>query len=249
MNLIHTQYETHYIRVPAFEGPLDLLLSLIEKRKLFINDVALSDVTDDYLKTIEDAPVFPTHNVSGFLLIASTLVLIKSRSLLPELPLTTEEEGDIADLEDRLKRYQLIKTLGDQIAPLYGKNRSYSKKGRKRVPVVFSPDQYTSLTVIVGCIDSLFKNLPNENKTVATQIKQTLRLEDVMNDLRERISQRLRVSFHTLSRTGSHERHRVIVHFIAMLELVKAGSINATQEAMFEDIEMESLEIDTPKYF
>ena len=71
------------VKQQHFEGPLDLLLSLIEKRKLFINDIALAKVTDDFISHIQSLNQFPMADSANFILIASTLLLIKSKSLLP----------------------------------------------------------------------------------------------------------------------------------------------------------------------
>src|SRR4051812_32375972 len=100
------------VKHEQFEGPLDLLLSLIEKRKLFINDISLAKVADDFINHIKNFEQFPIGESANFILIASTLLLIKSKSLLPTLQLTEEEQGSIEDLETRLKIYQRIKDGG-----------------------------------------------------------------------------------------------------------------------------------------
>lgn len=97
------------IKTQVFEGPLDLLLNLVEKKKLFINDIALSKVTDDFIAYIQSFEAMPIGDAAHFILIASTLLLIKSKSLLPTLNLTEEEEVGIQDLETRLKIYKRIK--------------------------------------------------------------------------------------------------------------------------------------------
>ena len=95
----------YQVKTHIFEGPLDTLLSLIEKRKLFINDISLSKVADDYIAYIKSLENFPIADSAHFILIASTLVLIKSKSLLPNLTLSEEEEHSIEDLEARLREY------------------------------------------------------------------------------------------------------------------------------------------------
>ena len=98
----------YHVKTEQFEGPLDLLLSLIEKRKLFISDFSLSRVADDYISHIRTFERFPMNDVANFLLVASTLVLIKSKTLLPELDLTKEEETDIDDLKKRLALFEIF---------------------------------------------------------------------------------------------------------------------------------------------
>ena len=86
------------IKTEIFEGPLDLLLSLIEKRKLLINEVSLSKVTDDFISYLQNREAYSIKDASEFLVIASTLLLIKSRSLIPSLNLSEEEKEDMMDL-------------------------------------------------------------------------------------------------------------------------------------------------------
>src|SRR3989338_7737604 len=102
---------SYQLKTEHFEGPLDLLLNLIEKRKLFIGDFALSKVADDYIAHIRSFEAYPMNDVANFLLVASTLVLIKSKSILPDLTLTNEEESDIDDLKRRLAMYELFRNL------------------------------------------------------------------------------------------------------------------------------------------
>src|SRR3989344_4796688 len=103
-----TQYT---VKTTVFEGPLDLLLELVTKRKLFVNDVSLSEVTDDFILYLEKHDEFPIGESAEFIVVASTLMLIKSRSLLPMIELSDEEEESIHDLENRLALYARVKTL------------------------------------------------------------------------------------------------------------------------------------------
>ena len=103
------------VKTSVFEGPLDLLLELINKRKLFVSDVSLARVTDDFICYIEQYESagrrIPIAESAEFIMVASTLMLVKSRSLLPGLRLTEEEEESISDLEQRLALYAYMKEL------------------------------------------------------------------------------------------------------------------------------------------
>ncbi|MCX6712768.1 MAG: segregation/condensation protein A, partial [Candidatus Vogelbacteria bacterium] len=103
--------EEFLLKMANFEGPLDLLLSLIEKRKLHVSDVSLAQVTDDYIAFIRSGENISVENMANFILIASTLILIKSYSLISTLAVTEEEKADIKDLENRLKLYQRVREL------------------------------------------------------------------------------------------------------------------------------------------
>src|SRR5689334_22763292 len=113
------------VKTQAFEGPLDLLLDLIEKKKLFVNDISLAKVTDDFIEHVKQFENLPMGEAAHFILVASTLLLIKSKSLLPDLNLTEDEKGDIHDLEIRLKIYQRIKEAGKHVQALFGEEMIY----------------------------------------------------------------------------------------------------------------------------
>ena len=91
------------VKLSQFEGPLAALLDLIEKRKLSINEISLAKVTDQYVEYLKSLEGFPMEEVAGFIAVASTLLLIKSSSLIPSLELSEEETGEIKDLECCLK--------------------------------------------------------------------------------------------------------------------------------------------------
>ena len=92
------------VKTENFEGPLELLLSLIEQKKLFVNEVSLASVTEDYISYVKSFSNIPTSkqiaDISYFIMIAATLILIKSKSLLPNLNLTTEEETETETEEE-----------------------------------------------------------------------------------------------------------------------------------------------------
>lgn len=240
------------IKQEIFEGPLDLLLSLIEKRKLHINDISLAKVTDDFIKYVEQIPSYSVGDRAQFIVIASTLLLIKSRSLLPNLALTEEEQESIEDLEERLRIYQKIKELGLHIKERYGKNKIYFPRDKTKVISVFSPHPSISVGSIVSALRDSIKRLPIKEQTPKAIVRKVVSLEEMIDRLSERIKGALKVSFKEFSgKSGGISREKkveVIVGFLAMLELVKQGIIDAMQEEKFSDIKMETKDISTPRY-
>jgi segregation and condensation protein A len=236
------------IKTDVFEGPLDLLLNLIEKKKLFINDIALAKVADDYIAYLQGQEKFPIAQSADFLVIASTLLLIKSRSLLPNLNLTDEEQKDIGDLEKRLKIYQRIKELSVHIKNHFGKDIIFAAEPRKAIPV-FSPDQTMTKENLMGAIMSVIRALPKlvENIPKAT-VRKVISLEEMIVDLTKRIQSSIKLSFREFAKVGKEERVNVIISFLAMLELVKQGIVNVKQENHFEDIEIETQQTGVPHY-
>ncbi len=97
--VLNSRQSGYTIKTPAFEGPFALLLDLIEKRQLLVNDLSLSQVTDDFIQHVRSQAEFPIEDASDFIQVAATLLLVKSKSLIPDLQLSGDEEEDIDDLK------------------------------------------------------------------------------------------------------------------------------------------------------
>lgn len=239
--------DTYKVKTPIFEGPLDLLLNLIERRKLLINEISLAAVADDFIAYIRGLEKFPVAESANFILAASTLVLIKSRSLLPALALTEEEEGSVAELERRLKIYQRTRELSRGIGALFGKRPIFLPKPPERAPV-FSPDSRLSIAFIAELIGEILKNLPKTEKLTRAVVEKVVSLEEMIESLTKRVNTCLKMSFHEFAKVGKEKKVNVVVSFLAMLELVKQGVIAVTQDESFGNIEMETENLGVPKY-
>ncbi len=240
---------TYHIRTPVYEGPLELLLALIEKRKLLINDIALAEVADDFLKYLEQHHEFPVAETAQFVLVGSTLLLIKSKSLLPVLSLTDEEQGSIEDLEVRLKLLEQYQLLGRAVvSERFGKERLWGRHhSQKRAPV-FSPDGSMTVANLHAAMQQVLAHLPKAGPKLAeATVRKVVSLEDMMTRLTERISASLQVSFREFSE-GAEGRVNVIVSFLAMLELVRQGVVRVEQESQYGDIRIEADRVGVPRY-
>lgn len=235
---------------PSFQGPLDLLLQLIEKRKLHISTISLSQITDDYLKYLENSEVKSDKNkLADFLVIAATLILIKSISLLPSLETLPEERSDISDLEYRLKLLNTFQGLGLKIKTLFGKNNLFFARDRKITHIVFSPSPDLSLTNLQNAINSVTNNLPKKEHLPEVRVQKVISLEEVIHSLGERISKAARLRFSEFARTTGEGRVGLIVSFLGMLELVKQGIIEASQDDHFGEIDLHNKDLNTPHYY
>jgi len=236
------------VRTETFEGPMDLLLILIEKRKLYINDVSLAAVTDDYISYINKLKEFPIPKSAHFILVASTLLLIKSKSLLPTLELSREEEASIEDLERRLTIYKYIRKLSLGLQSQFGKQILFPRTPSQKREPIFSPFLNLSPTSMHEGIQIVLRNLPRKEQMKKAVVQKVISLEEMVERLTLRVAKNLRMSFNEFSKSDKSERIRVIVGFLAMLELVKQGIITVAQEKDFSDIVMESDRVSTPKY-
>ena len=239
---------TYNVKTHIFEGPLDTLLSLIEKRKLFINDISLAQVADDYIAYINSLGDFPIADSAHFILIASTLVLIKSKSLLPTLTLSEEEEHSIDDLQKRLSEYQKYKALSRHLRQRFGIHVEYLRLPSKEKVIVFTPDKNTSVARIHETIQSVIFQIPKKESVPKAIVQKVISLEETIESLTKRITENMKMSFKDFSGIGKAEKVNVIVSFLAMLELVKQGIIQVRQDKDFHDIEMENQTVSVPRY-
>ena len=238
----------YQIKTDVFEGPLELLLDLVEKRKLFINEISLAQVADDYIAHLKQFEKMPVDFVSNFLIVASTLILIKSKSLLPTLSLTEEETQDIDELERRLKEYQKIRELSLVVKERFAENISFPKGQSREREVVFTPSEEVTPQSIFSAIREVIAHLPKKITLPKVVIKKVISLEDMMDRLSARITGSLKMSFRDFAGVGKEEKVNIIVSFLAMLELVKQGMIAVTQSASGDDIQIETNVLETPNY-
>lgn len=236
------------VKTEVFEGPFDVLLSLIEKRKLYINDISLAEVSDDYIAYTKNLGEMQVGVAANFILIASTLILIKSKSLLPKLELSKEEQGDIEDLERRLKEYQKVKELSVHIRNIFGSQIIFPRSSVSSREPVFAPDKSMTSENIFLAIKNVIKALPKKEVIPQSVVKKVVSLEEVIDNLTTRIQTSLSMSFKEFAGVGKKQKVEVVVGFLAMLELVKQGVIDVAQEGSFNDISMESVEVGVPKY-
>jgi segregation and condensation protein A len=235
--------DTFQIKTGDFEGPFGLLLNLVEKRKLFINDVSLSVVTEDYLSYMNKLGGLHYSEISSFVLVASTLLLIKSKSLLPNLDLTNEEEGDIRKLEERLRLYELFMKLGENIKNNFGERIIFAPLERKNEVLVFLPDNQITKESMMTFARNALGAMPQKVFLPNVEVRKVVSIEEMIDKLTERIQDSLKMNFKDFNGNGKQvtreEKIEVIVGFLAMLELVRQGILNAVQEADGGDIIME----------
>lgn len=235
------------IKQERFEGPLDLLLTLIERKQLYIGDVALSKVTADFIQYVKGFADFPIAESAQFAYVASTLLLIKSRSLLPQLSLSKEEEESIEDLQNRLKLLQRFRDLSRHVRTRFGESPMFLPLGRKVEPV-FAPAKDISVSNLLSAVRAVLAAIPRVEGLSKVAMKKAISLEQMIESLKSRITSALRMSFKDFASAHTGERVNVIVGFLAMLELMKDGLITAHQEKLHGDIMMETGAVSTPRY-
>lgn len=238
---------TFKIETEVYSGPLDLLIELIERRKLLVNDISVASVTDDYMRYVALMEQNPLRETAQFVVLAATLLLIKSKSLLPILDLTSEEEESVENLETRLKLYQIYRNAGKVLALLFGTKTAYERQFVASSEPLFLPDSFTEVGALKAAMQDVLLRLPKKVEKPKVQVRKTVSLEEMIDKLATRIERQLSLTFKDFTGASS-EKTTVIVGFLAVLEMVKQGSVIVRQAARYSDFEIEREGNGAPRY-
>lgn len=226
------------VLLEQFEGPLELLLELIEHEKLSITDISLSQVTEQYMSFLQQLAERNPEELADFLVIASKLLLIKSRILLPEL---VTDEDDEQELAMQLKMYKEYYDASKIIQKIISKKTfSFSRmKPAVTIEPVFNPPQ----SLHVSLLHSLFREILEDVQHIVDlpkkRIRRTISLQEKIQSIHDLVSRQAQISFKTLFSKAS-TKMEIIVTFLALLELVKQRLVFVNQEEKFDDIMVES---------
>jgi segregation and condensation protein A len=224
------QAARYRVKLERFEGPLDLLLQLIEREELPVADVSLAAVTEQYLQYLDEQDDLPAEELADFLVVAARLLLLKSRLLLPSL-FVADDDGDDQSLAQQLELYRRYLAASRHLLrfwrggrPLYAREKLVLSE-----PVPFSPP--ASLTA--ATLQSLFVRVLEEVATYARPpaglVKRTVSLQEKIRHLRTWFEAEAAVDFHQVLRRAEN-RTDIIVTFLALLELVKQRYVVVWQE-------------------
>jgi len=229
------------VKVQNFSGPLDLLLKLVEKRNLEITEISLAQITQDYLNHLQNEALVPPEELAEFLVVAATLLLIKSKSLLPTLELTPEEETEILDLEKKLEIYKFFQERGKDILEiLKKKNFLFSREPWLEEKTVFSPPKNFTTQDLLKAFNRVIENFEPESNLEERKIQKIVSLKERIKELLLRLTKGKTFSFEELIE-DKEKRIELIVTFLAILHLAKEGVIEISQNKNFEKIWIKSL--------
>lgn len=236
---------TFRVKTSTFDGPLDMLLSLIEDRKMLISDVSLAQVADDFLGFISRQDAYPIADTAQFLVVAATLLLIKSRALLPVLELTNDEESDIHDLERRLKLLSIIRKAVTQFDTEHARILA---PGITIQDPLFVPPPDVTLQAVQAAMQNVLAQVPKVEHRPEIEVEHVVSLDEMIERLTERVQRAITLSFSEFTQ-GTTSPKDIVIGFLAMLELVKRGFANVQQGGHFEEITIEYTgSVDAPKY-
>lgn len=241
------------IKLEAFEGPLDLLLHLLEKNKVNIYDIPIVEITNQYLEYIREMQRQDLNIMSEFLVMAATLIAIKSKMLLPKEVMEGEEEEDPrAELVQQLLEYKMYKCMSYEL-----KDRQIdAQKVMFKAPTVpkevlayeepVNPEELMA-DITLHKLNDIFQSVMRRKENKIDKVragfgkieKEEVSLPEKMAYLEQYAVSHRHFSFRNLLEAQS-SKMEVIVSFLAILELMKMGKITIMQENLFDDIEIES---------
>ena len=231
------------IDTPVYQGPLDLLLQLIENAELDITTLALAQITEQYLKHLAEMQNLPPDEISAFLVIAAKLIQIKSEALLPQQSNIKEEEVDLGnELARQLIAYKRYKEIADILAER--KDLGYQTFIRLSSPKVDVKDNLDlgsfGVNELFSLASSIFqKDIERQSiNTVVERPKVTIK--DKINQISEHFKKSDELTFREL--LGEEcSRLDIVISFLALLELIKGDFISFVQESIFDDIRIVKL--------
>jgi segregation and condensation protein A len=235
------------IRLKNFEGPLDLLLSLIEQRQLDITQIALAEVTEQFLHYIKQLKAIDPTVLADYLSIAAKLLVIKSRAILPTLEIEEEEEDAALDLEAKLILYKQFKEVAKFLKKLDNKRKQGFLRGvtfEERVS--FYPDPGITAKELYQSILIVLKDLKELDSLPKATIKEAISIQEKIDHLKHYLSNQVETKLSDLIKTAKN-KSEMIVTFLALLELIKQRIFTAHQEALFDEVVIKKYD-DADKY-
>ncbi|MFA5020513.1 MAG: segregation/condensation protein A [Patescibacteria group bacterium] len=221
-----------------FSGPLDLLLNLIEQQELDISQVALAKVTDQYLAYLEDRNDLPADDLADFLTIATKLLVIKSKLLLPEM--ADEEEDSAEQLEAQLKMYKEYLEAAKKVEALLAENKRFFT--RERLPLDYRPKfsppagfEPADLAVIFA---EILKRIEYITQLPEKIMERVMSLKEMVDGIRSALAAAQKMSFREVT-AQAKSKAEIVVCFMALLELIKSGEAAVNQAGIFDEIEVE----------
>lgn len=238
------------VKLEAFEGPLDLLLHLIDKNKVNIYDIPIVEITAQYMEYVNAMERKDLNVVSEFLVMAATLLDIKSKMLLPA---EENEDGEVidprAELVEKLLQYKMFKYMSFELRDRFMDSDKAMFKNPTIPEEVASYRQPVDLAALVGdmdlaklqsIFDDVMKRQENKIDPVRSRFgkieKEEVSLEEKIEYVREYVSEHKQFSFKELLLSSARSKIQTIVTFLAILELIKTGVVTVVQESREDDI-------------
>lgn len=229
-------------RLKDFDGPLDLLLTLVGKAQIDIRDIFVSEITDQYLEIVRNAPDLNMDEASDFLVIAATLLEIKSRSMLPRPVIRDEEADPEEELIRRLEEYRRFRETADSMKKFEEAARQVFTKLPEEYPLPPQEFELTGLSLdgLIQAFQRIWERKPvldanpESNHYAPRNIHRDVHtVRECMLDLMHTIKKKRKIRFEDIF-AESPTREEVVTMFLAVLELLKLGQMHVKQDSVYD---------------
>ena len=224
-------------KLDNFEGPLDLLLHLIKEAKIEIKDIFVSQVTEQFLEYIRGVEILDVDKASEYLVMAATLIEIKSKSILPVIEEITDEEDEGKELIRKLEEYKLFKEASEKLKSQENVDRFYKEPNKDVGDVKIVYNDF-NLEGLINAFSKLLMRVDDKKRqenTLKEIPKEVFTVKDKVTQIRTTLLDRKEMSFYELF-TSYYTKNELITTFQAMLELLKLQYIKVEQTGVFDDI-------------
>ena len=243
-NILTLETNKYSIKLDNFEGPLDLLCHLIDKNKMDIYDINLSEITDQYIEYIKQMEQMNLEVTSEFLVMSSTLLYLKSKHLLPK---TQEEEEEITE-EELIRRIIDYKKYKEITKKLKANFLEYSKRFYKMAEEIELPKQKIEIEYNSEMIPKIYKNILQKNTEKINEnaaniekiaITETYSVGDTVKEMFRALVKYKKFTFNKLFSVKKHNKREVVTAFSGLLEMSRRNKVITEQDELFGDIEVE----------
>jgi segregation and condensation protein A len=230
-------------KIDKFEGPLGLLLQLIEQEEMDITEISLAKIADQYIEYIRNSSNLKAEEMAEFLVVAAKLLLIKSRALLPFLK--NEAEDEIQEFEDQLRMYKEFLEAAKKIEAIINKKRfgfprEFNRQAFLASAKFFSPPKNLTAKDLFNIFSEIIKNIEPTEILDEKNLEQVVNIEDKILAIQQILFERMKVNFnHILA--SAQNKTEIIVSFLAMLELIKRKNVVVAQGDLFGEIEISKI--------
>ncbi len=243
-NILTLETKKYEIRLDNFEGPLDLLCHLVDKNKMDINEVKISDITDQYIEYINNMKELNLEVTSEFIVMASTLLYLKSKSLLPK---QVEDEAELTEEEliHRIIEYKKYKEISKKLKEYF---EIFSKRFYKSPDKIELPNRKLEENYSKDLIEIAYRNILEKNKNKINvnaknlekiAITETVTVTSKVKDIIKELIKKPKFIFNKLCKAKKYTKLETVTAFSGVLELSRRKKVKASQEKIFGDITVE----------
>ncbi len=233
-----TEHDTYTVKLDKFEGPFDLLLYLVKNSKINVNDLFISDITQQFLTFLEESSDLNIEKTSSFILTTSILIYLKSRTLLPqEIDLADEEADDRKEFVDNLIEYQKYKSAARIMKANIEKETVLIRK-QPQLMIDFKDNENWEEVSIMDLIIAFSRVAKEVDKTVFRSVEmEEVSIDDKINEMLDFLKTNKTLDFYSLF-PERNSKYLLIVTFLSLLELVKMKKIFILQHKLFGTIKI-----------